>query len=129
MASVPSVAVQVIVSVIPIVGIVMGSVLIFFYFFWNYKQRMLMIEKGILKKNPFDLDLFCLFSGFILLGLGTCLTLFFYLKEGLSYGLLSGLIPLAVGVSLLLFFWVWRKLHHNQNVNVGELSSNGQNVR
>jgi uncharacterized membrane protein len=128
MPSAPSVAVQIIVAIIPIVGIVMGSVLVFFYLFWSYKQRTLMIEKGILKKNPFDLDLFSLLSGFMLFGIGTCLTLFFYLEEGLSYSLLGGLIPLAIGLSLLLFFVVWRKLRHHHDHNVSELSSNGQIV-
>ena len=32
------VAVQIIIAVIPIVGIVMGSVLVFFYFLWRDKQ-------------------------------------------------------------------------------------------
>ncbi len=123
----PSVAVQVIIAIIPIVGIVMGSTLIFFYLLWSYKQKILMIEKGILKKNPFDFELFCLFSGFVLSGIGICLSLFFYLKEGLGYSLLSGLIPLAIGISLLLFFVVWRKLHHSHKFS--ESSSNGQIVR
>lgn len=126
----PSVAVQIIVSIIPIVSIVMGSVLIFFYFFWTYKERRLMIEKGILKQNPFDFELFCLSTGFVLSGIGICLTLFFYLKEGFNYSLLSGLIPLAIGVSLLLVLVVWRKLRSSHpSHNVSELSSHGQILR
>ena len=38
------VAVQIIIAVIPIVGIVMGSVLIFFYFLWRHRQIMLQIR-------------------------------------------------------------------------------------
>ena len=38
------VAVQIIIAVIPIVGIVMGSVLVFFYFLWRHKQIMLQIR-------------------------------------------------------------------------------------
>lgn len=127
MTPTPSVAVQILVALIPIVGIVMGSIVVFFYLFWNYKQRMLMIEKGILQKNPFDIDLCSLFSGLVLFGIGLCLTLVFYLQEGMSYSLLSGLIPLAIGVSLLLFFKVRRTLYCSQKVS-GELSSNGQSL-
>lgn len=106
MQNVPSVAVNIIVSVIPIVGIVMGGVVIFFYLFWSHRQRMLMIEKGLLTRRHFDLRLFSLLLGLVLMGIGASLTLFFLLKEGLAYSVLSGLIPLGIGVSLLLFFVV-----------------------
>jgi len=33
-------AVRVIISIIPIVGIVMGSVVVFFYLLWNHKRRI-----------------------------------------------------------------------------------------
>ena len=46
MESVPSKAAQVIISVIPIVGIVMGSAVIFFYLLWNHRQAMKIIETG-----------------------------------------------------------------------------------
>ena len=52
----PSPAVQIIISLIPIVGIVMGCVVVFFYLFWNHKQKMLMITKGIIEKKPFDFE-------------------------------------------------------------------------
>ena len=59
----PSEAAQVIISIIPIVGIVMGCVVIFFYMFWNYKHKKLLIERNLYKKTEFDLDSFSLFSG------------------------------------------------------------------
>jgi len=37
------VAVQIIIAVIPIVGIVMGSVLIFFYFLWRHRPILFLI--------------------------------------------------------------------------------------
>jgi hypothetical protein len=97
-------AAQVIVTIIPIVGIVMGATVIFFYFLWNHKQKMFMIEKGHYKKSDFDLIAFSLFAGLILFFIGLSLVFFFILKSGFSYGVLGGLIPLSTGFSLILFF-------------------------
>lgn len=107
MQSVTSTAAQVIVTIIPIVGIVMGSTLIFFYLLYSHRQKMKMIEKGLIsQKSLFDIDSFSLFSGLLLLGIGLSLTLFFLIKEGSGFGVLSGIIPLSGGISLLLFFWI-----------------------
>ncbi len=65
MQNVPSAAVNIIVSIIPIVGIVMGSVVIFFYLLWSNRQRMLMIEKGLFTRRYFDLKLFSLLLGLV----------------------------------------------------------------
>jgi hypothetical protein len=109
MTSVPSDAVNILISIIPIVGIFMGSVVIFFYLLWWHKQRMFLIQKDIVQKKNFDLDSFSLLTGLILLGAGGSLTLFFLLKEGLSYSVLSGIIPLSVGLSLMAFFIIRKK--------------------
>lgn len=106
MENVPTAAAQVIVTVIPIVGIVMGSIVIFFYLFWNHRQKMLLIEKGLYHRPDIDIDSFSLFAGLILSSIGVCLAAFYLIKEGISYGMLSGLIPLSVGISLILFFIV-----------------------
>ncbi|MBN2401615.1 MAG: hypothetical protein JXN64_04375 [Spirochaetes bacterium] len=99
-----AVAAQVIVTIIPIVGIVMGCAVIFFYIFYNHKQKMLMIEKGTSLKSNFDLGIFSIFTGLLLFCIGLCLTIFFALKEGISYSLLSGIIPLSCGVSLIFYY-------------------------
>ncbi len=106
----PSTAAQVIVSIIPIVGIVMGCTVIFFFLMWHFKARILMIEKGLVKKTPFDLTAFSLFAGLILTAIGLSLIIFFVIKEGFSYGVLSGLIPFSIGSSLLLFFYIRSRL-------------------
>lgn len=107
----PSTAAQVIVSIIPIVGIVVGGVVVFLYLLTNHKQKVLMIEKGLISdKSYFDMDSFSLFTGLLLLGIGLSLSIFFLIKEGVDYGVLSGLIPLAVGISLLLFFMLRIKI-------------------
>ena len=100
----PSTSAQVIITIIPIVGIVLGATVIFFYLLYSHKQKMFMIEKGLIKKINFDLDLFSLFAGLLLFFIGLCLTIFFEIKEGLSYGLLSGIIPLSCGFSLLIYY-------------------------
>jgi hypothetical protein len=106
----PSTAAQVIISIIPIVGIVMGCAVIFFYLLWNYKLKIHMIDKGIYTRVPFDIDTFSLLSGLVLFILGLALMIFFLVKDGFSYGVLSGLIPVSIGVSLLVFFIVRYKI-------------------
>ena len=114
--STPSTAAQVIVSIIPIVGIVMGCVVIFFYLMWDFRIKIYMIEKGIFSKKPVDMNAFCLLGGLILFILGLCLVIFFLVKEGFSYGVLSGLIPASIGLSLLLFVWIRYKINPSDEV-------------
>jgi len=102
----PSTAAQVIVSVIPIVGIVMGCTVIFFYLLWNYKLKVHLIDKGLYTRIPFDMDTFSLLSGLVLFILGIVLMIFFLIIDGFSYGVLSGLIPVSIGLSLLIFYIV-----------------------
>ena len=102
----PSTAAQVIVSIIPIVGIVMGCTVIFFYLLWNYKLKVHLINKGLYSRVPFDMDTFSLLSGLVLSILGLVLMVFFLVMDGFSYGVLSGLIPVSIGLSLLIFFTV-----------------------
>ena len=102
----PSTAAQIIVTIIPIVGIVFGCMVIYFYLYWNHKQKIFMIEKGIYQRKELDLDAFSLFAGLLLFSIGLSLVIFFLVVEGITYSLLSGLIPLAVGFSLLVFFFI-----------------------
>lgn len=111
----PSIAAQILVTIIPIVGIVMGSVVLFLYLIFTHKQKVLMIEKGILQKKPLDIDALSLFTGLILLAVGFSLSLFYLIKEGISYGLLSGILPFSIGISVLLFFIIRRKLNISNN--------------
>ena len=96
-------AAQVVLAVVPVVGIVMGCLVLFFYLLWSHRQKVLLIQKGLYKKPEFDLLSFSVFAGLLLLTVGLVLTVLFVLKAGLSYAILGGLIPLACGVSFLLF--------------------------
>ena len=110
-----SAAAQVIIAVIPIVGIVMGAVVVFFYLLWNHRRRTLQIKAGNYDKPAFDLLSFSLLAGLLLVSVGVALTvflsLFLALKEdpNLGYGLLGGLIPLSMGIGLLAFFGIKRR--------------------
>jgi hypothetical protein len=110
--SLPSVAAQVIVAVIPIVGIVMGAVVVFFYLLWNHKEKMLLIDRGSFKPLAIELDTFCLLAGLLLGGVGAVLSILFIAQDGTSYSLLGGLIPLALGVGLLVFYGIRNRSPH-----------------
>ena len=112
-----SIAAQVILTVIPIVGIVFGSAVLFFYIFYNHRVKMLMIEKGTYQRpiEKFDLDSFSLLVGLITFGIGSVMSLFFILREGISYGLLGGLIPLAVGAGLIAFFIIRMRMNKKRD--------------
>jgi Domain of unknown function (DUF6249) len=111
MASIPSAAAQVLLTVIPIVGIFMGSVVVFFHLLWRHKQHMQMIEKGLQPPRNFNLLSFSLVAGLVTASVGFVLSVFFVLTNGATYSLLGGLIPLAVGASLLLYYL----LQHNES--------------
>jgi hypothetical protein len=99
---------QVIIAIIPIVGIVMGSVVIFFYLLWNHRRRTLLIKAGHYAKPEFNLLSFSLLSGLLLTSVGVALTVLLSIILGASYGLLGGIIPLAVGAGLLVYYVIRR---------------------
>ncbi|MCR5290340.1 MAG: hypothetical protein K6E51_10140 [Treponema sp.] len=103
-STVTSAEAQVVLAVIPIVGIVIGGVIIFFYLLWHHHEIKLQIKTGIYHQKKFDLKTFSLLTGLLLTGTGAILTLFFILMAGGSYTILGGLIPLIIGVTLLLFY-------------------------
>ena len=104
--SVPSVAAQVVIAVIPIVAIVMGCVVVFFYLLWNHKEKVLLIQRDAYTPARLELDTFALLTGLLLGGVGSVLTALFIAKDGIAYSLLGGLIPLALGIGLLVFYGI-----------------------
>ena len=95
---------QIIVSIIPIVGITMGAVVIFFYLLWSHKEKVILIERGLYERPVFDVNTFSLLTGLLLTGVGAVLTVVLVLINGLGYAILGGVIPLAIGVALLVFY-------------------------
>ena len=94
----------IIAAIIPIVGIVIGGVLIFFYLLWRHREISLQIKLGSYRPTQFNLKLFSLLTGLLLTGIGLVLTLLLGIIQGFSYPLLGGLLPLIIGISFLVFF-------------------------
>jgi hypothetical protein len=108
MGQTASTAVQVIIAVIPIVGIVMGSVVVFFYLLWSHRRQSLLIRAERYAKPDFDLLSFSLLTGLLLGSVGITLTVFLAIVQGADYGLLGGLIPLSMGIGLLVYYGIKR---------------------
>ena len=109
MSGQPVAAAQIIIAVVPIVGIVMAGVLIFFYLFWRNKQIICQIQTKTYTPIKFNLSGFCLISGILLLMIGGVLTVLFSIIDGVSYVLLGGLVPLSCGIGLLLYYFISSK--------------------
>ncbi|MDR1257322.1 MAG: hypothetical protein LBJ86_06205 [Spirochaetaceae bacterium] len=101
-------AAQIIIALIPIVGIVMGAIVVFFYLLWNHRRNMMLIRTEQWKGKSFDLLTFSLLCGLLLSAVGLCLTVFLAIVEGNDYRLLGGIIPLSSGIALLGFFSIKR---------------------
>jgi len=103
-----SAAAQILIAVIPTVGIVMGAIVIFFYLLWNHRRRTLLINVGQYKRPQFDVLSFSLLAGLLLSSVGLTLTVFLAIVAGATYGLLGGIIPLSMGVGLLAYYGIKR---------------------
>lgn len=104
-------AAQVIISLTPIAGIVIGGVVVFFYLLWRHREISLQIKTGSYRQKTFSLRLFSLLTGLLLIGVGLALSVVFFLLRGVSFMALGGLIPLAIGVCLLAFYRLYPPPH------------------
>jgi len=108
MEQITSAATQIIVAIIPIVGIVMGAIVVFFYLLWNYRRQALLIKAGQYNRPAFNLLTFSLLAGLLLSSVGVTLTVFLAIVTGPTYGLLGGIIPLSIGIGLLAYYGINR---------------------
>ncbi len=97
-------AAQVIVSIIPIVGLVLIFVLIFFALLWHHREVKLQIKTQTYAPMEFNWKAFTFLSGLSLVAVGIVLSVMFWAIKGLSWGLLGGLIPFALGIVCLIFY-------------------------
>lgn len=104
MDQITSPAAQVIISLIPIVGITIGGIVIFFALLWTHHEKKQRIKAGEKSRPSFNYKAATLLSGILLTGIGFMLSLFFTLFAGISPALLGGLIPFTTGICLLLFY-------------------------
>ncbi len=102
--NVTSPAAQVIISIIPIVGIFIAGVVAFFSLLWHHHEVKQQIKAGIYKKEQFNYKAYALLIGLLLTGIGLVLSIYFYFFDGPSPALLGGLIPFICGVCVLLFY-------------------------
>ncbi len=99
---------QVILAIVPIVGIVIGGTILFFYLLWRNSQISLLIKTDKYTQRRFNIKTFSLLTGFMLTAVGLAISIVFLCIEGLSYSLLGGFIPLAIGISLQLFYKIYK---------------------
>jgi len=109
---------QIILSLVPLAGVIFGWLLLFFFLLWNYKIRRELIRTGqfvpAFNKN---FRTFALLLGSVSGAVGLPMTILFLAIEGKSYILLGGLIPLFTGVGLLIFYGLSRKAQDGQQRN------------
>lgn len=106
---------QIIVAIIPIVGIVIGGIVIFFYLLWRNSQIRLLIKTGHYLPIRFNLSVFSLLAGILLTAVGIVLSTLFIAIDGITYALLGGLIPLAVGIGFIIFNKIYTQNNNNKN--------------
>ena len=108
MEQIISPAAQVIISLIPIVGITIGGIIIFFALLWIHHENKQKILKGEKSSPKFNYKALTLLAGLLLSGIGLMLTIFFSIFTKISPALLGGLIPFTIGICLLLFYKIYR---------------------
>lgn len=106
----PSEASQIILSIVPIIGVLFGSFLFFSLFYFYHKQKMLLIEKGLYKPVRLNWNLIFIVTGFIISFSGAMITLVFIINKNFGYELLGGVIPLGVGLAIILAYLVSSKV-------------------
>ena len=89
---------------VPNIGIIFGTTLLFFLFKWWHNQKMALIQTGQFKPWSFDLRAYSFFLGLLLTFTGFALSFVFIFVLGRSMAMMGGLIPFAIGLGLLTFY-------------------------
>lgn len=108
-ASSGSSAPEIILSLVPLLGVVFGCVLLFFFLLWQYRIRRELIRSG--QHQPMfvaNIRVISLLIGLLGIAAGLPMTLLFILIEGVSYALLGGLLPFFAGIGFLVFYAMTR---------------------
>ncbi|MBI3394724.1 MAG: hypothetical protein HY042_02705 [Spirochaetia bacterium] len=107
-------AAEIILTIIPLVAIVLGSVLLFFFLLWQYR-----LKGELIRTNQFvytswkNIRILSLLAGCISTLVGVPITVLFLVVEGVNYHALGGIIPLFAGIGLLLFYGLSRGITHS----------------
>lgn len=96
---------QIILSLVPLFGIIAGMVVMLVFIRHYYVTRRQLIAAGRLPTPTIRyLRALTLLGGILCISAGLPLTVLFLAVEGVSYSLLGGLIPFFIGIGLLVFF-------------------------
>ncbi len=100
-------AAAVIISIVPLLGVIFGAVLLFFFFLWQYRFRKELIRAGQYQPRLWEhLRVISLLIGSIASSIGLPMFLLFWAIDGVSYSMLGGLIPLFSGLGMLAFYFI-----------------------
>lgn len=105
-----STAPEILLSLVPLVGIVFGCVLLFFFLLWQYRIRRELIRTG--QHTPMfvaNIRMLSLLVGLLSIAAGLPMTLLFMAIEGVDYVLLGGLLPLFAGIGCIVFYALTRR--------------------
>lgn len=103
---------DVILSIVPMVAVVFGSVLLFFLLLYNYRLRKEKIRQQIPTESALEhLRFISLLAGCLSCSAGVPLTLFFVFTNPANPGILGGLVPLCAGIGLIVFFYLSQRKH------------------
>ena len=80
---------EVIISIVPIVGITFAAIIAFFALLWKHRENKLKIINETFKETVFNLEIFSLFAGLCLLGVGIVITGVFLLLKPRSFAILG----------------------------------------
>lgn len=101
---------DIILSIVPMVAVVFGSVLVFFLLLYNYRLRKEKIRQQIKTESALEyLRFISLLAGCLSFTAGIPLTMFFVITAPTNPGILGGLVPLFAGLGLISFFYLSRK--------------------
>ncbi|GBF51554.1 hypothetical protein LPTSP4_30920 [Leptospira ryugenii] len=95
---------KIILYLVPNMGIIFGTTLLFFLFLWMHRQKMALIQSGQYKPWSFDLRAYSFFLGLLLTFTGLALSIVFISVLGNSLAMLGGVIPFAIGLGLLTYY-------------------------
>ncbi|MCB1145365.1 MAG: hypothetical protein KDK41_08135 [Leptospiraceae bacterium] len=98
-------AAKILISLVPMLGVILGTTLLFFFILWQYKLRKELIRSGNYKPVLDErIRTLSLLIGLLSIAVGLPMTILFLIIEGVSYSVLGGLLPFSAGIGLLLFF-------------------------
>ncbi|HOJ50275.1 MAG TPA: hypothetical protein PKW55_05640 [Spirochaetota bacterium] len=109
--------VDIIVSLIPIVGIIGGCFVFFSIFLFYYKQRILIIQTGNYKPFKVNWNLVLILTGMVTTFVGIAITTVFIINKVYGFELLGGLIPLFTGLAIIFTYIISNKVRSGREEN------------